>query len=190
MSVLSVFNPPSASQSLYSSWVTITQQHISPGVKVCYVIFTVISASMQALMEWLSRCFSAALVKSFFQLFNFIKFFFHLSLSLSAIFYLILSAIWLWAPFTSVFFSPVHERMAGSIADAVQAVCCLRTLTQRWMLINAMCGGGNASKPNMSPSYHPFFFFFNTNLNMHIQWFLLLLHFSLRYFMFEWTARQ
>lgn len=83
MSVLSVFNPPSASQSLYSSWVTITQQHISPGVKVCYVIFTVISASMQALMEWLSRCFSAALVKSFFQLFNFIKFFFHLSLSLS-----------------------------------------------------------------------------------------------------------
>ena len=59
--------------------------------------------------------------------------------------------------------------MAGSIGeDAVQALRCLLALAQRWMLINAMCGGGNASKRVIlvRVACHPFF---NTNPDAHIQ---------------------
>lgn len=62
----SALNPPSASWSLYLAQCNYyTAAHFSWCEGVLCDIFTVISALVQALMEWLACCDSAGLVKSF-----------------------------------------------------------------------------------------------------------------------------
>lgn len=54
-------------------------------------------------------------------------------------------------------------------ADAARPASCPRAFRQRWMLINAVRGGGNASGLYVSPSYH---FFCLLNLNLYVRDFI------------------
>lgn len=143
-----------------------------------HITFTLGSAPTPAQKESLPTCWVTALL-SF--IFKFLSTFFHL-----LVFVLVFKSLSIVSPGGLALYLCFLCRLClyPSIADVVRPASC--PFRQRWILINAAHGGGNASGLYVSPSY-PFFSFFPFLTWTGTPEILLLLYLLI---MFEWIAEE